>query len=234
MAVAQITELIDKVDNVENVGDLIAAILVVELANQQALATTAVKDPALWKARVFRERKNPLDEFTLLDPSDANKVHDPSPLINVWFDRGDFEKSASNVVERQKCVGRFNIDVYGYGVAQGKVGGHKPGDLAAGEARDRASRLVRNILMSGQYTYLGSPRKADQFIWSRWLESRTNFVPSIDERAVEKVEAQRLVFAVEFNEFAPQVIGQPLELIAVTVKRKETGEVYLKANYDLT
>jgi hypothetical protein len=42
---AQITELIDKVDNLEIVGDLIAAILVVELANQQALATTAGKDP---------------------------------------------------------------------------------------------------------------------------------------------------------------------------------------------
>lgn len=231
---ALITELIDKRDNAPIIGDLIAAILVVELANQQVLAVTAGKDPDLWKVRVFRERKNPLDEWTQLDSVDANKVKDPSPLVNIWRDRGDFEKGSSNIVERQKCVGKFNIDVYGYGVSRGKIGGHTPGDLAAGDARDRAACLVRNILMSGQYCYLGGGRKAEQFIWSRWIDSWTNFVPSIDERAVEKVEAQRLVLTVEFNEFAPQVIGQPLELIAVTVKRKETGEVYLRANYDLT
>jgi hypothetical protein len=167
---------------------------------------------------------------------DANKVHDPSPLDQrLVRPRRLREERSSNIgraPEVRRALQRRRVRLRRQRKAS--LGGHTPGDLAAGEARDRASRLVRNILMSGQYCYLGGPRKADQFIWSRWLESRTNFVPSIDERAVEKAEAQRLVLAVEFNEFAPQVIGQPLELIAVTVKRQETGEVYLKANYDLT
>lgn len=40
--------LIDKQDSVEIIRDQIAAILVQEIANQQALAIADSKDPALW------------------------------------------------------------------------------------------------------------------------------------------------------------------------------------------
>lgn len=231
---ALITELIDKRDNSELIGDLLASILAVELANQQALATTAGKDPSLWKVRVFKDRANPWDEWSELSDDDANRVRDPSPLVNVAFDSATYDKSSSDAIQRQKCVGLFNLDVYGYGESQETFTGHRPGDLDAAEALERAVRLVRNILMSAQYAYLGLPRKEQQFVWSRWPNSVTFFQPAIDGMTVPKVLAARLVLAVEFNEFAPQVIGQPIELIAATVKRKETGEVYVTAEYDLT
>lgn len=231
---AQITELIDKIDGSEAVGDMIAAILLLELENQQALATTAGKDPNLWKVRVFRERTNPIEDYLNLDQVQTHKPKDPSPIVNVWFDGGQFDKRTGNTVERQKCTGRFNLDVYGHGVSHGLSTGHKPGDLDAADNRSRALRLVRNILMSGQYTYLGDQRGANQFIWGRWPDSITNFQPAIDDRPVENVKACRFVLVVEFNEYAPQVKGELLELISVGVKRKETGEVYLTANYPIT
>jgi len=231
---ALITELIDKVDNFELVSDLIASILAVELDNQQQLAFKAGKDPLLWKVRVFTDRANPWDEWSQLDLNDPNVAADTSPIVNIAIDSATYDKATSDVVERQKCVGLYNLDFYAYGVSTETTEGHRPGDLDASDSLGRAIRLVRNILMSGQYVYLGSPRKADQWVWGRWPQSLTFFQPAIDGTVVPKVLAARLVMAVEFNEFSPQNLGQPLEIIGVTLLRKETSEVYVRATYDAT
>lgn len=213
---ALISEIIDKRDNVEIIRDQIAAILKVELANQKAL--TGDEQP-----RVFIERANPWGQFIEGDRCQQ-------PIINVWFDTANFDGSASNIVERQKCEATYNIDCYGYGVSTddgNTVGGHNPGDLTAALECQRAVRLARNILMSGQYTYLAMRG----VVWKRWPQTISMFQPQIDNRAVQRVAGGRLAFQVQFNEFSPQVVGETLETLSIEVLRAETGELYLRADY---
>jgi hypothetical protein len=224
---ALITELIESQTNRARVRDQIGAILLVELANQQTLATAASEDPRLWALRVYLERANPWEEFI-----DAPDQLDAPPIVNVAFDNVGLEMAASNTVERQKGTAVYNIDCYGYGVsADVPDGGHELGDEQAAIEAERASGIVQRILMAGAYTYLGFARGANQVVWRRWVQSVTSFQPQIDSRPVPRVQAVRVALQVEFSEFSPQVQGQPLELIHVSVKRKETGELYFAAQY---
>lgn len=226
---AQISHLIDKRDTFEIVRDELAAILVTEASRQVELAGDAGRSPDGWRLRVFLERSNPWEEFQ--DPAavdDDTPAPFVPPIVNVTFDSASFDFGASNTVERQKASATYNIDCYGYGVATDDPGGgHVPGDAKAALDCHRAVRLVRNILMSGPYTYLGMRGT----VWRRSIQSITAFKPSADEQPVQQVAAARLVVQVEFNEFAPQYEGQPLELVSLTVKRAESGEIYLTANY---
>jgi hypothetical protein len=213
---AQILELIDKLDNVEVVRNQIAAILTVELAHQAVLSGLA-------QPRVFVERTDPWGEFL------EAKVG-AQPIINVWFDTATYDGSASNIVERQKCEGTFNIDCYGYAVSvdDGQpTGGHSPGDQAAALECQRAVRMARNILMSAHYTYLG----LRGLVWKRWPLSLSMFQPQSATLAVQRIVAGRLAFQVQFNEFSPQVTAETLETLSVEVFRAGTGELYLRADY---
>ncbi len=224
---AAILELIDKVDGLELVRDQIAAILVVETANQQALATTAGKNPKLWALRVFSEHSNAFEHFE--DNPDAADVDDnAAPIVNVWFNSDEFDKSKGDVVERQQPTGTFNVDVYGYGVAKSDGGaGHVVADEKAAFEAQRGARLVRNILMSGQYVVLG----LRGLVGRRWLTSRTMFQPALDGRASQRVVGMRLSFEVSFVETSPQVQGQTLDTLSVQVNRKETGQLMLSGKY---
>lgn len=218
-----IDTLIDKVDNSELIRDQIAAILVTESASQQALAVAASRDPAPWKFRTFVERSDPWAEW--MDDAPA----DTSPIVSVRFDNSSFDGAASDVVQRQKAVGIFNIDVYGYGVSADSSGGHVPGDMVAAFECQRAMRLVRNILMAGTYTYLGFARGA--LVWKRWPQSITCFQPDKGEKAMQQVSGARLALEVHFSESSPQVTGVTLETLTATVKRASDGLVYLTATY---
>lgn len=223
---ALIETLIDKRDVVEIVRDQIAAILFNESTGQQALATAAEQDPKLWELRVFVERSNPWEEFT--DPPTQGSQRDWAPVVNVAWDKSEDDEKSSDPVERQRVHAVFNIDCYGAGVSRdGDEEGHVPADEAAVFERDRALRLVRNIIMAGKYTYLNL-RKT---VTGRWRMSTESFEPPLEERPKIRVRAGRIALRVSFNEFSPQVQGVPLELIAVTVKRSETGQVLFTAEY---
>ena len=222
---AQIDELIDRPDNVEIIRDEIAAILAVELASQQTLAVAAGKDPALWRLRVFLERANPWAEYL-----DAPDQADAPPIVNVSLDNENVDGSASNAVERQKITSLFNIDCYAYGISADDGGpGHIPGDEKAALEARRAVRLVRNILMSAHYTYLG----LRGVVWGRMVRSVTMFHPQMGSLDVQQIVAARVALEVGHNEFSPQVQGEPLELVASAVHRSETGEIYFNANYNV-
>lgn len=228
---ALITTLIDKVDSSELIRDTIAAILVTERAGQQELAALAGKDPQLWDFRVFIERSHPWSEFDQDAASSRDDVEPDvhAPIVSVSFETWSPDKSKSNVFERQQGVGIFNVDCYGYGVAEAEYeGGHTPGDQKAAEEAARAARLVRNTLMAAVYTYLGLRGT----VAGRWVQTVTAFQPAIDGRTVQNVVAYRIAFAVEYPEFSPQVETEILEGILATVKRSETGEVFLTAEYD--
>jgi len=222
-----IPTLIDKQDTFEIIRDKIAVILATESANQVALATTASKpNPADWKLRVFLERSNPFEEFLNYKEGD-----DVSPLVNVWYDNSNFDESASNVAKRQKATGVYNIDCYGFGLAEDvSGGGHKPGDKEASIVVHRAVRLVRNILMAAEYTYLD----LRGIVWQRWTQSINILQPEIENQAVQQIVAARIAFRVIFNELSPQVATETLEQVFVDVKRAENGEILAEANYDYT
>lgn len=213
-------ELIDKQDNFEIIRDQIAAILAVEVSNQMTLAPVA----ADYKLRVYIERALPWEAF-LNDPVDL------SPIVNVWFDTINFDKNKSNIVERQAGTATYNIDCYGYAEAADDGGaGFIAGDQGAALEAHRAIRLVRNILMAGENTYL----QARGLVWQRWIRDITVYQPQITDRAVQRIHAGRIALDVIFNEFSPQITPETLELLTVQVKRQEDGQVIINADYDYT
>ena len=212
-----IATLIDKKDNFEVVRDQIAAILTTEVASQIALATTAGKtNPNDWKLRIFTERSNPWEQL-------LNEQVDRSPIVNIGYDTSSFALGRSNISERQASETVYNIDCYGYGRSKDDGGtGHIPGDKEASFEVQKALRLIRNILMAAEYTYLGQ----------RWPQSVTVFQPQLDGRQMQQIVGARLSLRVVFNEFSPQVEPVALELLSVDVIRAEDGEIVLEADYD--
>jgi hypothetical protein len=211
-----ITELISKVDNAEIIRDQIAAILVVELANQGVLSG-GQPQPS-----VFIERANPWGMFLAPTPILTQ------PVINVWWDSSTFDAPTSNVVERQKAEAVYHIDCYGCAVSQDDgAAGHIPADEQAAREAQRAVRLARNILMAGAYTYLG----LRGLVWKRFPQTISLFQPQIDNHAAQRIVAARLALQVHFNEFSPQIATETLETLMIDVLRKETGELLLRAQY---
>lgn len=224
-----ITTLIDKLDTVERVRDRIAEILVTETAAQVALAraATPAKDSKLWDLRVFVDRANPWADF--IDAETGNLL-DACPVVNVSFSEASYDMRKGDVVERQQATGTFNIDVYGYGISQDDGAGHLAGDAIARAEALRGTRLVRNILMAAEHTYLGMRG----VVGRRWPQSLEVLDIDTEGRTVAYVVAARLKLDVDFLEFSPQVEGPPLESIYATVRRRDTNEIYLAAEYDLT
>lgn len=210
---ALIETLLATRDNVEVVRDQIAAILKVELAHQAELGGPP-------SPRVFLERATP---WGALVEQPENEL----PIVNVWFDTASYEGAASNIVSRQRCDGTFNVDVYAFAASGDSGAGHAPGDEAAAVACQATLRRVRQILMSAHYTYLG----LRTIVWKRWPQTLNMFQPPIDARAAHHVIAGRLALAVQFNEFSPEVDGEPLETLLVEVFRATTGELLLRAEY---
>lgn len=218
-----IDALINKQDTFEIVRNKIGAILVAESASQQILAAAAAEDPNDWKLRVYTERSNPFEEFLNEPP-----VADRSPIINIWVDNTNFEEDKSNIMERQVSETTYNIDIYGYAVAEDvPAGGHKPGDREAAFECQRAVRLVRNILMSDQYVYL----EMQGTVWQRWPVSISFFQPEQDGDQLQQIVAARLAFRVRFNEFSPQNGVETLELVAVDIKRLADGLLVAEADF---
>lgn len=219
---SQITELIDKVDNFEIVRLKIAAILKEEQAEQQVLATAAGKDPALWALRVYDDSANPIADWQQ-QPETPTTV---PPVVNVSFDEDRASKSAGNTIDRQQYLANYNLDCFGYGVSRQDGAGHIAGDAEATRESYRCARLVRNILMHGEYTALGLLGT----VGDRWMESRTAARPS--DGPVEQIRVCRMVLQVRFNETSPQVVADDnLAILFATVFRSPTGEVLLTAQY---
>lgn len=220
---AEINELIDKQDTFEIVRDQIAAILAIEIANQQVLAAAAAEDPEEWRLKIFTERSNPWGDY-------LNAKTRQVPIVNVQYDTSSFNENASGVVDRQDTDGVYFIDCYGHGISKDETTGHTPGDQLAAFEAQRAVRLVRNILMAAAYTYLGLRGT----VGKRWPQSVEALQVQQDNRPVSHVVAARLTLRVKFNEVSPQVDSVPLETLFAQVNRQENGEILFEAEYDLT
>lgn len=223
----QLTDLLTERDNSEVIRDEIAAILLIEQQNQRELAEEADEDPLRWALRVFVERANPWDAWIDAPAADSEAA---IPIVNVWLETITYDRSKSDMVSRQQATATYNIDCYAYGVSEDTEEGHIPGDEMASIEVQRVIRLVRRILMSAHYISLGLPPTV---VGGRFPQSIRIFQPQLENKGVQHVMAARLALEVTFNEFAPQHEGVPLELISVGVKRKETGELYFTAAYDV-
>ena len=221
-----ITTLINKTDTFETVRDQIAAILLAEQQSQQTLATAASEDPRLWALRVFTERTNPISEF-----KGAKAQLDATPFVNVWWTRNNYEDDKSTAVARQWSATSYNIDCYGFGISEKQPTGHLAGDARASLAMQRAVRLVRNVLMAGEYTFLGLARG---IVRKRWISNIQSFQPPTDDRLAAQVQAARIILNVHFVETTSQVQGVELDLLSATVRNAATGEIFFTADYDYT
>ena len=223
-AVNLLPELIVGRDNFEVVRDLIAVLIFENQAQQQVLAVGADEDPAQWALAVYIERSRPWESY--LATADIGSA----PIVNVWYESGNFPEDRGDVVERQTHSGAFNVDCYGFGVSgpdPNDPAGQIIGDEVAALTAQRAVRLCRNILMAAENTYLQRPPT----IGNRWVAGINSFQPELDVDAAVDVVGMRLQLRVEFDEFSPQVAGQPLEEIGVVVNRASDGLLIAEAEY---
>jgi len=217
-------ELIDKQDNFEVVRNQIAQILANEVSNQMSLATAAGKDPELWNLKIYTERAQPWEKW-------LNDQSDSTPIVNVWYDSSNFDKSLGDTVERQRSGTTYNIDIYALGVASNNSeGGHNTGDRESALNAQRGLRIVRNILMADTNAYL----QLRGLVGTRWPDSIQAFQPELPENNLIQIWAVRLALNVEFNEFSPQYVPENLEIIDVTLQRDEDGKVLAELEIDFT
>lgn len=215
-----ITTLIDKQDSFEIIRDKIAAILVDESLSQVALATTAGKpNPSEWELKVYTERAAPWDNYTGGDV-----------IVNVWFDTATPDESGGGTVYEQVMRGTFNVDVIGFANSKADGAGHVAGDKQAALTAARGVRLVRNILMSSFYTYLG----LQPLVGKRMPSGVTSFQPQFNSSAYTNAVGIRLSMEVRYSEFSPQYVPEYLEELSVTLQRAEDGHIYAVLEYDFT
>lgn len=214
MAIQLLQNLIAEPDAFELIRDQIAALLVAERDNQLLLAA-GEPNPQLWNFLVFTERSTTW-ETTLNDGTNRD------PIVNVWFDSDSSNEKSTTRAETQKFNATYNIDIYGFGVSRSTAAGHDTGDEIAAKETHRASRLVRNILMSPVNSYLQLPRG---FAWDRKIESRQSYQPRLDQQASVEVVAMRMRFNVSFNETSQEYTGVPLSNVVLSISRADTGEV---------
>ncbi len=225
---AKIATLIDKQDSIEVIRDRIAELIKIETANQMLLAIAAAKDPEQWDMRVFPECFREIEQWLNVD----DDLY-PVPLVCVSTQGANIDTSKSTGVGRTVYRGRFAIDCYAAGHSQADgPGKHIPGDVDAAKNRDRAARLVRNILMATDNRQL--QLEAEKIIWGDLIVQGYDFPePTVEAHPTRDVRAVRFLVEVVYNETAPQPVAGTLEDARIDIRRDEiTGEIIAQARYD--
>lgn len=182
--------------------------------------TVTTYEPSLWDWKVYTGRTMPFQHWLLAPDNDDV---DATPIVHVGVERQTFDKGKSNTFSRQQGPVRYAIDCYGYGKSEATDAGHTPGDDLAADVSNRVVTQARNILMFPGYHVLALPGH----VGSRFPDSIDPYKPSVADRPVQNVMANRLTLEVELNEYSPQVTGEPCEGITTTVSRQSDGEVVL-------
>jgi hypothetical protein len=139
----RITRLIETPDTIETVRDQLAALLSLELQNQYTLARDqGVPRAADYNIKVFVENSRPYDA--------ANIGQGQISLVNIQIPKVTVPASNSRIGnQKEKAV--FYIDC----IADGNNAGDFRDDRSATFRAWKIMRLVRRVIMSEQYTYLG-------------------------------------------------------------------------------
>jgi hypothetical protein len=240
---ASITTLLNEPDNLEKIRDQIAFILKLEFINQYQKAreelhklaiekgfnettleeelveyfitnhTKEFINPAEFNIGVYLERERP---WQLTENSEGKN---PFPLVNVKLAGYRKENEPGSTVNNQKYIGDFIIDCYAQGSPE------NPNYFDDTDATIRAwklGRIVRNILMSAQYTYLGMRKIVRRReITEAGTGTPTDKTGNIDDSAVS-VTICRILFSVYFYETSPQ--AETVELEEISFKAFVPGE----------
>ena len=223
---AKINYLIEKQDSYEIVRDLIVDILKVEIANQVALAIAKRDDPQnpdpsidpdKWDVKIYAERSNEWEQILAMADSSDYK-----PIANVWFGNVGYDKATGNVISSQRGDGTFNIDILGFAKAKSNSGGgHDPSDLLSSLESQRATRLIRNILMFNQYKQLGLPQLVDE----RWCADIRSIQPTEEMDTIQTVWGVRIIMFVNFQEFTQENLPVTLKTIFQKMKTADSSKV---------
>lgn len=212
---AVIHTLLDKNDNAEKIRDMIAGILKTEFVNQYDVALKSGSPNAQdFNVGVYLENARPWE-------STENEAREsPFPLVNICLNETrKAEGKAGSAIGRKKYVASFFIDCYACG---NFASGGNDTEQAALKAW-RVAAVVRNILMSGYYAYLGM---RGVVLERDLLGIKTGSPGNLDESALA-VTVARMEFSVSFYEDSPQAEGVVIEGINFETVTK-TGEVLIK------
>ena len=212
---AVIHTLLDKNDNAEKIRDMIAGILKTENVNQYELALkSGVSNAEDFNIGVYLENARP---WGLAENENGKN---PFPLVNISLnDTRRSDEQTGSAIGRKKYIASFFIDCYACGNFES---GGNDTEQAALKAW-RVAAVVRNILMSGHYAYLGM---RGVVLERDLLGIKTGIPGNLDESAVA-VTVARMEFSVMFYEDSPQAEGVVIDGISFEVVDK-TGEVLIK------
>jgi hypothetical protein len=202
----QIYELVSEPDNVEKIRNHIAFIIKGETQNQYTIAQEQGEpDADDYNFRVFIENARPYD--TEGEPP-------LEPLVNIMLQKTE-TADGNPRMGLQKYKATFLIDC----IAFGNDAGEERDDRAAAARTWKAARVIRRILMSEQYLYLG----LRGVIGGRLIKSIEMGVPKNGGDALTVVTA-RITLEVQFIELSIGTTGPIIEEINFTVI-PENGEV---------
>ena len=175
-----ITELVETPENVEKVRDQIAAILSLELQNQLTIATdTGRQNAADYDIDIYVENSRPYD----------TTGEEMVSLVNIVLQEVTVPHSNPRMGD-QKEQAIFHI----YCIANGNTMGDFRDDKSATFRAWKIMRLVRRILMSEPYTYLGM-RKT---VTSRTFTKMESGTPNL--QSAQAFTVIRAHFEVQFTE----------------------------------
>lgn len=201
-----ITERFNEPDNIEIIRDQMAGIIALEMDKQYEMAIDD-DDPVAsdFLARVLVENDEPLN-------AGGDNV-DIFPLINVSVDSRSLVDGTS-AVNYDKAQATVFVDCYQTGNNSGIFAGRKATIKAW-----KLARCVRRILRSDYYKYL----RLRGVVSDVKIAKMKAGVPAMNDSAI-KVVLVRLSVEVVFDEAAPIVKGESLELIPVQIS-DENGQV---------
>ncbi|MDR2509249.1 MAG: hypothetical protein LBC77_01240 [Spirochaetaceae bacterium] len=207
---AKIHEIIGTPDMAEILRDQVAAVLSLELQNQYAMAQeAALPDAREFNIPVFVENGRPYE-------SSGGK-----PLmrfVNVLLPK--ITVPASNPrMGAQKEQAVFFIDC----AACGNDCGTFRDDKSAAIRAWKLTRIVRRILMSGEYAYLGLRGIVGSRIITS-MEAGTPEKPELDRESALSYMLVRITLEAQFLEKFIGTEGPPLELISFEVE-PSSGEI---------
>jgi hypothetical protein len=202
----KIYELISEPDNVEKIRNHIAFIIKGEAQSQYTIAQEQGEpDADDYNFRVFIENARPYD---------TGEEAAVEPLINIMLQKTE-TVDGNPRMGPQKYKATFIIDC----IAFGNDAGEERDDCAAAARAWKAARVIRRILMSEQYLYLG----LRGVIGGRLIKSIETGVPENGGAAFTIITA-RITLDVQFIEQAIGTTGPIIEEIHFTVE-PESGEV---------
>lgn len=203
---AMINERLNDASNLEIIRDQISGIISIEMGAQYNYAI-ADEDPVAddYKVKITVENNEPLNM--------TSGTFDV-PLINISVDHTEYGAGSSNVNTSIREA-YFNIDCYQTGNYSGKFAGRTATIKAW-----KLARCVQKILDSDAYTYL----LLRGIVQTKHIGEVKSGAPDSD--AAMQVCIVRLQLVVTYNERAPQITGNGLEILPVTIS-DDNGQVVI-------